>query len=102
MAADVNIGKVIAAIWLKFDSVVGVGDEAHRRIEGEQRVNVSEMQRVERQMILEHKYEVDDHRHREIRHEHLDRIGLPGHRLATGPLPNEEVDEVVDGIQYRI
>jgi hypothetical protein len=32
----------------------------------------------------------------------MERIDLPGHRLATHLLADEEVDEMVDWIQYGI
>ena len=53
-------------------------------------------------MILKHENEIDHHRHDEIRRQHMDRIGLPGHRFAADPLPDQNVNEIVDRIAHRI
>lgn len=51
----------MAAIWPKSTASsrrrnppVGVGDEVHRRVEGEHRLHAGEVLRIERQMILKH------------------------------------------------
>ena len=92
VVAEVNIGKVMAAIWLKFESVVrrhspaiGVGDEADRGVERKHRLDASEMQGVEGQMVLEYENEKDDHRHDGIRRQHMDRIGSSSPSVGCRP-----------------
>ena len=60
------------------------------------------MQRIEREVILEHDNKVDDHCHDKVCHQQVQRIGLPGHLLAADSPPDCERDESVYGIEQSI
>jgi hypothetical protein len=57
---------------------------------------------IERQIILKHQDQEYDQGHEHIRRQHVQRIGLPVHRLAADPPPDQHVDEIVDRIDQGI
>ena len=56
---------------------VGVGDEAHRRVEGEIRRHRRLLGRIERQHRLEAHQRVEDEKAADVEEQHGDRVGEP-------------------------
>ena len=109
VVAEVNIGndrrhlaevrqRRLAAVGLP----IGVGDEADRRVERQHRLHPWELQRVEGQMILKHEDQVDQHRHQQVRHQHVEGVGLPVHRPMCRLPADERIESVVDAVEHRV
>ncbi len=81
----------LAAIGLP----VGVGDEGHRRVEGERRRHPVEALRVERQQVLVAQHQEQQREARRVEGEQRQSIGVPALRLRPA-LASEPEDRVLD------
>jgi hypothetical protein len=60
------------------------------------------VQGIERQPVLEHQDQENDQGHDQVRRQHVQRVGLPVHRLGADPPTDQQVDEIVDWIEQAI
>jgi hypothetical protein len=74
---------------------IGIGDEADRGVESEQRFYCREIQGIDRQLFLENEDQVNDDRHYQIGGQHVEGVGLPIHRHGRGAPADQQVDRVV-------
>src|SRR6516225_3732544 len=81
---------------------IGVGDEADGGVECRHRLHPGELQRVQRQIILEHEDQVDQQHHEQIGRQQVKGVSLPVHRPAYGVPADQPIYGPVDRVEDRI